>query len=103
MLAVLPVESWWLRDGLDLLIEEVQAARRPVALVLHAFFNALDDSGRVAGLIRFLSAVDGIPVVLLRCDISGVGAVAYGAHAAFVGVSASLRHGPMPRRRAPVD
>jgi hypothetical protein len=100
VLAVLPLDSWWLKGGLNILIEEARSAHRPVALVLHSFFNALEESRAVAGLLKFLVAMEGIPVVLLRCDISGVGAVAYGAQAAFIGFSASLRHGPMPRRAA---
>lgn len=64
---VLPIEPWWLRDGLAWLTEEVREAGRPV--------------------------------VLLRCDISAIGAVAHGAFAGFVGWSASSRHGPLPVRQ----
>jgi hypothetical protein len=97
-LAVLPVETWWLKGGLPCLIEEVQSARRPVALVLHHFYNGLDEANAVAGLVAFMSALEDTPVVLLRCDVSGVGAVAHGGHAAFIGLSATHRHGPMPRK-----
>lgn len=99
-LAVLPVETWWLKGGLPCLIDEVRSAGRPVALVLHHPYNGLDDAGAVAGLVAFLSAMEkeNLPVVLLRCDVSGVGAVAYGGRAAFIGISATNRHGPMPRR-----
>lgn len=96
-LAVLPVETWWLKGGLPCLIEEARAARRPVALVLHHHYNGLDDAGAVAGLVAFMSALEGVPVVLMRCDVSGVGAVAHGGRAAFIGLSAANRHGPMPR------
>ena len=97
VLVVLPVETWWLKGGLPCLIEEVQSAGRPVALVLHHLYNGLDDASAVAGLVAFMSALEGVPVVLLRCDVSGVGAVAHGGHAAFIGLSATYRHGPMPR------
>lgn len=97
-LAVLPIEAWWLQGGLPALIEEVRSARRPVALVLHAFFNGLDAARAVAGLVTFISSLEDVPVVLLRFDVSGIGAVAHGGHAAFIGHSAGLRHGPMPRR-----
>lgn len=99
-LAVLPIETWWLKGGLPCLIDEVRLAGRPVALVLHHLYNGLDEAGTVAGLVTFLSAMekDNLPVVLLRCDISGVGAVAHGGRAAFIGLSATNRHGPMPRR-----
>jgi hypothetical protein len=97
-LAVLPIEAWWLKGGLPCLIEEVRSAQRPVALVLLHHYNGLDEADAVAGLVAFVSAIDGLPVVLLRCDISAVGAVAYGGFAGFVGLSATNRHGPMPRR-----
>jgi hypothetical protein len=97
-LVVLPIEAWWLRSGLACLSEEVRAAGRPVGLVLMHHYNTLDAAGSVAGLLSFMSAIGGLPVVLLRCDISAVGAVAHGAFAGFVGMSARLRHGPLPIR-----
>jgi hypothetical protein len=95
---VLPLESWWLRDGLEHLTEEVRVAGRPVALVLLHHYNGLDPARAIAGLLEFVSAVDGLPVMLLRCDVSAVGAAAHGVFAGFVGWSASTRHGPMPVR-----
>jgi hypothetical protein len=96
---VLPIEPWWLRDGLAWLTEEVQEAGRPVAVVLLHRYNGLDPAGAVAGLLAFISDVAPLPVVLLRCDISAIGAVAHGAFAGFVGWSASSRHGPLPMRQ----
>lgn len=98
-LVVLPVESWWLRGGLACLAEEVRAAGRPVGLVLLDHYNALDTAGAISGLLTFLSAVGKLPIVMLRCDVSAVGAVAHGAFAGFAGMSASARHGPLPMRR----
>jgi hypothetical protein len=98
-LVVLPIENWWLRDGLSLLTEEVRAAGRPVAIVLLHRYNGLDAVGAIAGLLTFIAAVRPLPVVLLRCDISAVGAVAYGTFAGYVGWSATTRHGPLPMRR----
>jgi hypothetical protein len=99
-LVVLPIESWWLRHGLAWLTEEVRAAGRPVAIVLLHQFNGLDHAGAVAGLLTFIAAVAPLPVVLLRCDISAIGAVAHGAFAGFVGWATSGRHGPLPIRPA---
>lgn len=100
-LAVLPLEPWWLRrqQGLPRLIEAVRSAARPVALVLLHQYNGLDIKGAVAGLLEFISAVRPLPVVLLRSDISAIGAVAHQAFAGFVGWSANTRHGPLPMRR----
>ena len=102
-LVVLPIEPWWLREGLPGLIEEVRAAGRPVAVVLLHRYNGLDIKGAVAGLLTFISAVKPLPVVLLRSDISAVGAVAHQAFAGFVGWSANSRHGPLPMRRPEGD
>lgn len=98
-LAVLPIEPWWLREGLPWLIEEVAEAGRPVALVLLHRYNGLDPAGTVAGLVQLISDVEPVPVLLLRSDISAVGAVAYRAFGGFVGWSANTRHGPLPMRR----
>jgi hypothetical protein len=102
-LVVLPIEPWWLREGLPDLIEEVRAAGRPVAVVLLHRYNGLDIKGTVAGLLTFISVVKPLPVVLLRSDISAVGAVAHQAFAGFVGWSANSRHGPLPMRRPEDD
>ena len=98
-LVVLPLEPWWLREGLPHLIEEVRAAGRPVAIVLLHRYNGLDTARAMAGLLTFIAEVEPLPVVLLRCDISAVGAVAHRAFAGFVGWSANTRHGPLPMRR----
>ncbi len=99
-LVVLPIESWWLRQGLAWLTEEVRAAGLPVAIVLLHQFNGLDPAGAVAGLLTFIADVAPLPVVLLRCDISAIGAVAHGAFAGFVGWGTGGRHGPLPIRPA---
>ena len=98
-LVVLPLEPWWLREGLPHLIEEVRAAGRPVAIVLLHRYNGLDTARAVADLLTFIAEVEPLPAVLLRCDISAVGAVAHRAFAGFVGWSANTRHGPLPMRR----
>ncbi len=98
-LVVLPIEPWWLRDGLPCLTEEVRAAGRPVAIVLLHRYNGFDAARTVTGLLTLISAVKPLPVVLLRSDISAVGAVAHQAFAGFVGWSANTRHGPLPIRR----
>ncbi|MGF7235339.1 MAG: hypothetical protein ACQSGP_10340, partial [Frankia sp.] len=95
--AVLPLTYHWLRgDDLTALIAAVRAAGRPVALVLANAFNALDRAGAVAGLVRLIREVDPVPVSILRCDISAVGAVAYGAALGAVGLKPGTRHYALP-------
>jgi hypothetical protein len=59
----MPIEPWWLTEGLPCLIEEVRPAQRPVALVLLHRYNGLDEARCVAGLVAFMSAIGGLPVV----------------------------------------
>ena len=98
-MVVLPVEPWWLREGLAWLTGEVREAGRPVAIVLLHRYNGLDAAGAVAGLLRLIAEVEPVPVVLLRCDVSAVGAVAHRAFGGFVGWSANTRHGSLPMRQ----
>lgn len=100
-LVVLPIEAWWLTKGLVQLVAAVQNAERPVGLVLLNHYNCLDTAGAVAGLVSFVNAVAPLSVVLLRFDISAIGAVAHGAHAGFVGGLSTVRHGPLPMRSSP--
>jgi hypothetical protein len=99
-MVVLPIEHWWIKDGLSLLAGEVRAAGRPVAIALLDRFNGLDAANAVSGLLTLIAAVEPIPVVLLRCDVSAIGAVAHGAFGGFVGCSDNTRHGPLPMRRS---
>lgn len=57
-LVVLPLEPWWLREGLPHLIEEVRAAGRPVAIVVLHRFNGLDTARTLAGLLTFIAEVE---------------------------------------------
>jgi hypothetical protein len=50
-LVVLPIEPWWLRDGLAWLTEEVKEAGRPVAIVLLHRYNGFDAAGTAGGLV----------------------------------------------------
>jgi hypothetical protein len=70
-----------------------------VAIVLLHRYNGFDTARAIAGLLTFIAEVEPLPAVLLRCDISAVGAVAHRAFAGFVGWSADTRHGPLPMRR----
>jgi hypothetical protein len=89
----LALTARWFRGAfLDALVDEVAAAARPVALVLADAFNLLDNAGTVTGLVQLIREVRPVPVALLRCDISAVGAVAYGAAFGAVGLGTSSRH-----------
>lgn len=91
-IAVLPLHLMWLRDRLHLtlLTGYVRDAGVPVALVLEAQHDPFGLRGAVPGLLEVLGC--GIPTLLLRSDLSSLGALCNGAVAAAVGTVASLRH-----------
>ncbi|MET8140832.1 hypothetical protein ABZU32_11035 [Sphaerisporangium sp. NPDC005288] len=90
--AVLPLHlSWLANPGVKHLIVEVNHHEVPVALVLEYGSDPLGTQYAVTGLKHLLSQAR-VPVSLLCTDISGLGAMAYGAAWAAVGVTSSLRH-----------
>ncbi|MEV4508796.1 hypothetical protein AB0K00_07540 [Dactylosporangium sp. NPDC049525] len=90
--AVLPLHPAWLQDRLHrtVLTGHIRAAGAPVALVLEANRDPFALPGVVDGLLAVLDC--GVPTLLLRCDVSALGALCHGAQAAAVGTVAGLRH-----------
>ena len=88
--AVLPVHTSWLRGDLSTFISEVSAHSVPIALVLEHRADPLSVLETVRGLVTLIRQV---PAVGLLCsDVSALGALAFGASWAAVGVRTSLRH-----------
>lgn len=93
VIAVLPLASSWWFDrarGLPCLLDKVHDAGVPIAVVLEHRADPLSVARSLDGLLALLGV--GVPVVQLRCDVSGLGLICHGAHAAAVGTSTSLRH-----------
>jgi len=97
VVAVLPLHSSWLVDDLNQLCAAVGDAEIPIALVIDHASDPLGVTSIVDGLLRLLLL--GIPVMVLRADVSVVGALCFGGHTAAVGLRANLRS-RTPRRRA---
>jgi hypothetical protein len=91
-IAVLPLHPAWLRDRLHLttLTGHVRDAGVPIALVLEARQDPFGLPGCVPGLLEVLGC--GVPALLLRSDLSSLGALCHGAVAAAVGTIGALRH-----------
>jgi hypothetical protein len=91
-IALLPLATWWLSepDPLDFLCEQVAAANMPVAIALEHQKDPLGTRAAMAGLVRLITV--GPPVIHLRADVSGLGAMCFGAWAAAVGTRSKLRH-----------
>ncbi|HEY0639617.1 MAG TPA: hypothetical protein VGD67_18370, partial [Pseudonocardiaceae bacterium] len=97
VVAVLPLHASWLVDDIDRLCAEVAAAEIPVALVVEHNADPLGHLPMVDGLLRLLML--GVPVMLLRADVSAVGVLCFGGHAVAVGLRESMRRGPTRRPR----
>lgn len=90
VIAALPLAISWLTDEADTLAQALCRASTPVALMLEDENDPLSRKNAVAGLISVLRA--DVPIAVLRCDMSVLGALAYGAAAVSVGDSSKLRH-----------
>jgi hypothetical protein len=90
VLAALPLAVSWLTERADMLVAELNRASTPVALMLEHDHDPLGEPGAVDGLVTVLGAE--VPVAVLRCDTSILGALAHGAAAVSVGDSSATRH-----------
>ncbi len=91
VVVALPLALRWLTQDANVLVEAINRCGMPVALML----EHRDDPYAVKSAVRGLVAViDGAspPVGVLRCDLSAVGALAYGASFGAIGATISLRH-----------
>ncbi|GAB3971562.1 hypothetical protein V1634_08770 [Plantactinospora veratri] len=91
-IALLPLHLSWLRmpGARDALLRQVRAFAVPIALVVEHQADPFGVRGVVDGLIELLNCE--VPLLVLRCDISALGALCCGAVAAAVGTRAALRH-----------
>lgn len=90
VITALPLAIEWLTRDRDILIAELTAAGRPVALMLESETDPLATRVAVTGLIAVLRCP--VAVLLLRSDTSVLGALAHGAAAVSVGTKSGLRH-----------
>lgn len=90
VVVALPLHASWLRRRADYVRRRIETAGRPVAVMLEHSDDPLGSRKTLQGLLEILHA--SVPVALLRCDVSAVGALAYGAATAAVGTKTGLRH-----------
>jgi hypothetical protein len=91
VVATLPLHPRWLQHDLSRLITEVRAHGAPIALVVEHPKDPYRVYPTVEGLVRLLQIAT-VPVLHLCSDVSALGAIAFGATAAAVGVRPALRH-----------
>lgn len=97
VVAVLPLHASWLVEDIERLCAEVAAVEVPVALVIDSGGDPFGVPPIVDGLLRLLLL--GVPVMVLRADVSGIGVLCVGGYATAVGLRDNLRHGPVRRGR----
>ena len=95
---LIALDARWLAKRTDFLIEALERANTHVALVLAHRADPLSLSGAVQGLRRVASRVK--PMSLLRSDHGAIGALAFGADHASIGLMTSTRHYSTPAMRA---
>ncbi|MGW4399932.1 hypothetical protein ACWEHA_31975 [Amycolatopsis nivea] len=91
--ATLPLSPWWFDSGpiAAALAREINRHGVPVAVVLEHRADPFGVQKLLRAFLCFLAAC-AVPVLVLRCDVSAVGLLCHGAHAAAVGTRSSLRH-----------
>jgi hypothetical protein len=93
--AALLAMSWqWLdpKGRRRWLIDQITQAGVPIAVALEHKDDPLKVQYAVEGLAELLAAP--VDVMVLRCDVSAVGALCFGAVAAALGTTSTLRHIP---------
>ena len=90
VVAALPIAVEWLTQDADQLAQAITDHGTPVALMIEHDKDPLALKGATTGLAHVLKAP--VTVGLLRCDVSVLGALAYGAAMVAVGDSSALRH-----------
>lgn len=97
IIVALPLALSWLTDHHDELCSAINAAGVPVALILEDEADPLGTQEAVSGLIGVLAC--DAPVLLLRSDVSTLGALAHGAAVVSVGTRSRYRHiYPLPEK-----
>ena len=90
-IAALPVASKWVASHAAELVEAINRAGVPVALMLEHSSDPFGSARTVNGFLSILRD-SSVPVLLLRSDTSAIGALANGAAHAAIGTSTSRRH-----------
>ncbi|WAL68632.1 hypothetical protein ORV05_12920 [Amycolatopsis cynarae] len=93
VIAMLPVAARWFdTDAIrDAFIEEINKYQVPVAVAIERQGDPFGAQYVARGFLRLVREA-AVPVLLLRSDVSALGALCHGAHAAAIGTVSTLRH-----------
>ena len=90
------IDGRWVARRTDLVVETLRSADQPTSLVLIHKGDPLSERWAVPGLRRVVQRVGGVS--LLRGDHGAIGALAFGAEHASVGLTTSTRHYAPPAK-----
>lgn len=90
--ATLPLAARWFEHSVDGLAEEIEDHGVPVAVAIEHAKDPFGVRYVARGFLELLAVR--VPVVLLRSDVSALGALAHGTHAAAIGTTQRLRRIP---------
>lgn len=96
---VVPINVYgrWLTNHLEGLTEMLEASGHVVGIVLT---DSTDPLNRVGGVAALAQLVEALPrCVVVRTDIAGLGALAWGAQWVAIGTSSTTRHAAKPGGR----
>ncbi|XAS76039.1 hypothetical protein V3G39_15530 [Dermatophilaceae bacterium Sec6.4] len=100
VVAVLPMHPHWVGTNTSKLIEAINDVGVAVAIILEHSNDPYGSQKTVHGLVRILNEVDQ-KILVLRCDLSAVGAACFGASVGAIGTTTGLRHiYPRPTKRS---
>jgi hypothetical protein len=93
VVATLPLHRSWIdrKQSQERLIAAIRNAGVPVAFVLEHADDPLAKKAALFGFVKVLTAIS-VPAMVLSCDVSALGAIAFGAHVAAIGTRSGLRH-----------
>jgi hypothetical protein len=94
----LVLDRRWLTDGLGAVSTALEVAGHPIAIALADSKDPLAHRGAVRGLARLASSLSDLMV--LRCDMGAIGAIAHGATVGAIGTGTSVRHVVPPGTKA---
>ncbi len=90
--AMLPLSARWFEHSVDGLAEEIDHHGVPVAVAIEHAKDPFGVRYVTRGFLELLTV--SVPVLLLRSDVSALGALAHGAHSAAIGTTTRLRRIP---------
>jgi hypothetical protein len=90
VIPMLPLAARWFEHSVDGLVAELNHFGLPTAVAIEHPKDPFSVRYLIRGFLKLLEAE--VPILLLRSDVSALGALCHGAHTAAIGTTSALRH-----------